>query len=105
MAPEAKALARDQIAKAVADKGFGKRESDPGQCAGFPVVGRRRRHGWQGPARRYSDSQISSVDDLNAIADRLSDIGADFSIKVWAMIETRVRPRRGQLAAASKDSE
>jgi Citrate lyase beta subunit len=32
--------------------------------------------------------KISSVADLNAIANRLSDINADVSIRVWAMIET-----------------
>ena len=51
--------------------------------------------------------KISSVADLNAIADRLSDIGADTSIRVRAMIETsRAVLDADKLAASSsKDSE
>ncbi len=44
--------------------------------------------------------------DLTAIADRLSDINADTSIRVWAMIETaRAVLHAEELAAASRDSE
>src|SRR5918999_1313995 len=32
--------------------------------------------------------KIASVADLAAIADRLSDIGADHTIRIWIMIET-----------------
>ena len=107
VAPEAKALARDQIAKAVADKGFGKREilirvnalDSPWWVDDVGMAGKARPDGILVP-------KISSVDDLNAIADRLSDISADFSIKVWAMIETsRAVLDVDKLAAASKDSE
>jgi citrate lyase subunit beta/citryl-CoA lyase len=50
--------------------------------------------------------KISSVEDLSAIADRLSDIGADMSVRVWAMIETaRAVLHAEELAAASRDSE
>ncbi len=107
VAPEAKALARDQIAKAVADKGFGKREiliranalDSPWWVDDVGMAGKARPDGILVP-------KISSVDDLNAIADRLSDINADFSIKVWAMIETsRAVLDVDKLAAASKDSE
>jgi citrate lyase subunit beta / citryl-CoA lyase len=50
--------------------------------------------------------KISSVEDLSAIADRLSDIGADMSIRVWAMIETaRAVLHAEELATASRDSE
>ena len=104
VAPEAKALARDQIAKAVADKGFGKREilirvnalDSPWWVDDVGMAGKARPDGILVP-------KISSVDDLNAIADRLSDISADFSIKVWAMIETsRAVLDVDKLAAASK---
>ena len=50
--------------------------------------------------------KVSSVADLNAIANRLSDINAHASIRVWAMIETaRAVLDADKLAAASKDSE
>ena len=107
VAPEAKALARDQIAKAVADKGFGKREilirvnalDSPWWVDDVGMAGKARPDGILVP-------KISSVDDLNAIADRLSDINADFSIKVWAMIETaRAVLDADKLAAAAKDSK
>ena len=50
--------------------------------------------------------KISSVQDLTAIADRLSDINADNAIRVWAMIETaRAVLHAEELAAASQDSE
>jgi citrate lyase subunit beta/citryl-CoA lyase len=50
--------------------------------------------------------KISSVEDLSAVADRLSDIGADMSIRVWAMIETsRAVLHAEELAACSRDSE
>ena len=50
--------------------------------------------------------KISSVKDLNAIADRLSDINADNSIKVWVMIETAGGVLHAEeIAAASRDSE
>jgi citrate lyase subunit beta/citryl-CoA lyase len=49
--------------------------------------------------------KISSVKDLNAIADRLGDINADTSIKVWVMIETaRGVLHAEEIAAASRDS-
>jgi len=50
--------------------------------------------------------KISSVADLKAIADRLNDINAHTSIRVWAMIETaRAVLDADKLAAAAKDSE
>src|SRR6202158_3616311 len=49
--------------------------------------------------------KISSAQDLTAVADRLSDINADTSIRVWAMIETaRAVLHAEELAAASRDS-
>src|SRR3984893_12753970 len=107
VAPAAKALARDQIAKAIAAGGFGKREvlirvnslDTPWWIDDVGMAGKARPDGILVP-------KISTVDDLNAIADRLSDINADASIRVWAMIETaRAVLDADKLAAAAKDSE
>ena len=92
VAPDAKALARDQIAKAIAAGGFGKREvlirvnslDTPWWIDDVTMAGKARPDGILVP-------KISSVADLNAIANRLSDINADISIRVWAMIETVAR--------------
>src|ERR1700710_674875 len=107
VAPDAKAVARDQIAKAVAAGGFGKREiiipitalDSPWWVDDVGMAGKAKPDGILVP-------KISTVDDLNAIADRLSDINADASIRVWAMIETaRAVLDADKLAAAAKDSE
>jgi citrate lyase subunit beta/citryl-CoA lyase len=107
VAPDAKAMARDQIAAAVAERGFGKREvlirinalDTPWWIDDITMAGKAKPDGILVP-------KISSVKDLSAIADRLSDINADFSIRVWAMIETsRAVLDADKLAAASRDSE
>lgn len=107
VAPDAKAVARDQIAKAVAAGGFGKREvlirinslDSPWWVDDVGMAGKSKPDGILVP-------KISTVDDLNAVADRLSDINADASIKVWAMIETaRAVLDADKLAAAAKDSK
>lgn len=107
VAPEAKATARDQIAQAVLARGFGRREvliringlDTPWWIEDITMAGKVRPDGILVP-------KISSVEDLNAIADRLSDINADVSIRVWAMIETsRAILHAEALAAASRDSE
>src|SRR3954471_1508989 len=107
VAPDAKALARDQIAQAVAAKGFGRREvlirvnalDSPWWIDDVTMAGKARPDGILVP-------KISSVQDLAAIADRLSDIGADMSVRVWAMIETaRAVLHAEELAASSRDSE
>src|SRR6202165_1870613 len=97
VAPEAKAIARDQIAQAIAAKGFGRREllirvnalDSPWWIDDLNMAGKARPDGILVP-------KISSVEDLTAVADRLSDINADFSIRVWEMLEAA----RGVLAAA-----
>ncbi len=90
VAPDAKALARDQIAQAIAAKGFGKREvwirtnslDTPWLADDIAMAGKARPDGILVP-------KVSSVEDLKAIGDRLAGVnGADASIKVWAMIET-----------------
>jgi len=102
---DAKAVARDQIAKAVAARGFGKREvlirtnslDTPWWIDDITMAGKARPDGILVP-------KISSVADLSAIADRLDAIGADPSIRVWAMIETaRAVLHAEELAAASRD--
>jgi citrate lyase subunit beta/citryl-CoA lyase len=105
VAPDAKAKAREQIAEAIAAKGFGKREvwirtnsldtawwADDAAMAG------------QAKPDGILVPKVSSVADLDEIGDRLQAIGADPSIKVWAMIETaRAVLDADKLAAASRD--
>ncbi|WP_426438590.1 HpcH/HpaI aldolase/citrate lyase family protein [Bradyrhizobium genosp. P] len=103
VAPDAKAVARDQIAQAVAARGFGRREvlirinalDSPWWVDDIAMAGEAQPDGILVP-------KISTVDDLNAVADRLGNANA--SIRVWAMIETaRAVLDADQLAAASKD--
>jgi citrate lyase subunit beta/citryl-CoA lyase len=107
VAPDAKASARDAIAQTLAAGGFGKREviirinalDSPWWIDDVTMAGKARPDGILVP-------KISSVEDLAAIADRLSDINADMSIRVWAMIETsRAILHCEELAAASRDAE
>jgi len=107
VAPDAKAAARDGIAQAIAAGGFGKREllirinalDSPYWIDDVTMAGKARPDGILVP-------KVSSVADLSAVADRLSDIGAHMSIRVWAMIETaRAVLHAEELAAASRDSE
>ncbi len=106
VAPEAKAMARDQIAQAIAAKGFGRREvliringlDTPWWIDDVNMAGRARPDGILVP-------KISSVEHLAAIADRLREINADAAIRVWAMTETaRAVLHAEELAAASRDS-
>jgi citrate lyase subunit beta/citryl-CoA lyase len=105
VAPEAKALARDQIAQAIAARGFGRREvwvrtnslDTPWWIDDAAMAGQARPDGILVP-------KVSSVEDLNTIGDRLAAINADSSIRVWAMIETaRAVLDADKLAAASRD--
>jgi citrate lyase subunit beta/citryl-CoA lyase len=105
VAPDAKALARDQIAAAIAARGFGRREilirinslDTPWWRDDIAMAGQAGPDGILVP-------KISSVADLKAVADRLSD--ADRSIRVWAMIETaRAVLDAEQLAGASGDQK
>jgi citrate lyase subunit beta/citryl-CoA lyase len=105
VAPDAKALARDQIAQAIAAKGFGKREiwirtnsiDMPWFADDIAMAARARPDGVLVP-------KVSSVDDLKAIGERLAANAADASIKVWAMIETaRAILDADKLGAASRD--
>jgi citrate lyase subunit beta / citryl-CoA lyase len=104
VAPDAKAMARDQIAQAIATGGFGKREvlirvnalDTPWWIDDVAMAGKARPDGILVP-------KISSVADLKTVADRLGGINADPSIQVWAMIETaRAVLHAEELAAASR---
>jgi citrate lyase subunit beta/citryl-CoA lyase len=103
VAPDAKAMARDQIAAAIAAGGFGRREviirvnalDSPWWIDDMAMAGQARPDGILVP-------KISSVEDLTAIAERLGE--ADASVRVWAMIETaRAVLHAEELAAASRD--
>jgi citrate lyase subunit beta / citryl-CoA lyase len=105
VAPDAKAKAREQIAQAIAAKGFGKREiwvrtnslDTPWWRDDAATAGQAKPDGILVP-------KISTVDDLHAIAARLDEVGADPAIKVWAMIETaRAVLDADKLGAASRD--
>src|SRR5450631_1553946 len=106
VAPEAKALARDQIAQTLATGGFGRREmlirtnglDTPWWADDLAMAaGKAKPDGILVP-------KVSSVADLKAIADKLSEIGADPALKVWAMIETaRAVLHAEELAAASRE--
>ena len=82
VAPEAKAAARDQIAQAIAQGGFGRREvlirvnalDSPWWIDDVTMAGKARPDGILVP-------KVSIVEDLTAIANRLSDINADISIR------------------------
>jgi citrate lyase subunit beta / citryl-CoA lyase len=105
VAPDAKGLARDQIAQAIAAKGFGKREvwirtnslDSAWWVDDAAMAGQAKPDGILVP-------KVSSVEDLQAIGGRLAAIHADPSIQVWAMIETaRAVLDADKLAAASRD--
>src|SRR3984885_15243768 len=105
VAPEAKATARDQIAQAIAAKGFGKREvlirvnalDTPWWVDCVGMASKAQPDGILVP-------KVSSVEDLKMIGDRLAN--ADPSIRVWAMIETaRAVLHAEELAAGAGDSQ
>jgi citrate lyase subunit beta / citryl-CoA lyase len=105
VAPDAKGLARDQIAQAIAAKGFGKREvwvrtnslDSAWWVDDSAMAGQAKPDGILVP-------KVSSVEDLQAIGDRLAAVHADPSIKVWAMIETaRAVLDADKLAGATRD--
>ncbi|WP_316215501.1 CoA ester lyase [Bradyrhizobium sp. SZCCHNR3003] len=102
VAPDAKAAARDQIAKAVAADGYGKREllirinsldtawwSDDVAMAG------------QAATDGILVPKVSTVQDLRLVTDRLAEVGADPALKVWAMIETARAVLDADLLAAT----
>jgi len=107
VAPDSKGTARDAIAETLGKGGFGKREmlirinalDSPWWIDDVAMAAKAKPDGILVP-------KVSSVEDLNAVADRLADLNADMSIKVWAMIETsRAILHAEELAACAKDAE
>ncbi|MGJ5091999.1 HpcH/HpaI aldolase/citrate lyase family protein [Bradyrhizobium oligotrophicum] len=106
VAPDAKAAARDQIAKAVAADGYGKREllirvnslDTPWWSDDVAMAGQAATDGILVP-------KVSTVDDLRLVTDRLAEVGADPALKVWAMIETARAVLDADLLAATVHEE
>jgi citrate lyase subunit beta/citryl-CoA lyase len=107
VAPDAKGLARDQIAQAIAAGGFGKREiwirtnalDSPWWADDVKMAAKARPHAILVP-------KVSSAADLATIATSLREANADPSIRLWTMIETaRAVLHAEELAAASRDVE
>ena len=105
VAPDAKALARDQIAKAIAAGGFGKREiwirtnalDTPFWVDDVKMAAKAKPDAILVP-------KVSSEEDIRTISGALREAKADPSIRVWAMIETaRAVLHAEELAAASRD--
>jgi citrate lyase subunit beta / citryl-CoA lyase len=106
VAPEAKALARDQIAGAIAQGGFGKREilirtnalDSPWWIDDLTMAAKAKPDGILVP-------KVSSVEDLATIARCLRDADANPSILVWTMIETARAVLHAEQLAASRGVE
>jgi citrate lyase subunit beta/citryl-CoA lyase len=107
VAPEAKALARDQITQAIATGGFGKREilirtnalDTPWWSDDVRMAAKARPDGILVP-------KVSSVADIAAIAACLREANADPAMRLWTMIETaRAVLHAEELAATSRDVE
>ncbi|MGJ4927770.1 HpcH/HpaI aldolase/citrate lyase family protein [Bradyrhizobium sp. HKCCYLS2038] len=102
VAPDAKAAAREQIAKAVAADGYGKREllirinslDTPWWSDDVAMAGQAATDGILVP-------KVSTVEDLHTVTNRLAEVGADPALKVWAMIETARSVLDADLLAAT----
>jgi citrate lyase subunit beta/citryl-CoA lyase len=107
VAPEAKASAREQIAKTITAGGFGKREvliringlDTPWWVDDAMMAAKAAPDGILVP-------KVSSVDDLVTIAGKLREAGAPASLRVWAMIETSFALLRIEaLSAHARDAQ
>ena len=105
VAPDAKAVARDGIAAAIAAKGFGKREilirtnglDSPWWAEDVAMAAKASPDGILVP-------KVSSIEDLDSIGRDLAHLGAAPSVKVWAMTETaRAVLHAEELAEAGRD--
>jgi citrate lyase subunit beta/citryl-CoA lyase len=102
VAPDAKPMARDQIAAAVAAKGFGKREiiirinnlESPWWEDDLAMASAARPDGILVP-------KISSPDDVKKLEERLRGHKADSAVSLWAMIETPLGILSAQQIAAT----
>ncbi len=107
VAPDAKDTARNQVAEAVRAGGYGHREiiiringlDTPWWIDDLEAAARAKPDGILLP-------KVSTPDHLMGIADRLGDIGAEHSIRVWAMMETPLAILNARdIAAAARDAE
>ena len=107
VAPDLRPLARDQMAQAVAARGFGKREI-------FIRTNNLESPWWQDDlamaAKAAPDGilvpKVSSPEDIQTIAQRLTALKASPAIHVWAMIETPLGVLRAQeIAAQARDEK
>src|ERR1700734_3167222 len=105
VAPEAKGLARDQIAQAIAAGGFGKREilirtnalDTPWSSDDLRMAAKAKPDGIVVP-------KVSSVADIATIEGSLREANADPSMRIWTMIETaRGVLHAGELASTSRN--
>ena len=98
VAPDAKTQARDQIAQAVAGRGYGAREvlvrinalDSPWWLDDLAMAAKARPDGVLVP-------KVSDVSQLATIADRLAALGADDGLRVWIMLETAAGVLRARL--------
>ncbi|MGL5168889.1 MAG: HpcH/HpaI aldolase/citrate lyase family protein [Afipia sp.] len=101
VAPDAKPMARDQIAAAVAAKGFGRREiiirinnlESPWWQDDLAMAAAARPDGILVP-------KVSSPADVKKLEERLRTLKADPAISLWAMIETPLGVLSAQQIAA-----
>src|SRR5262245_42755529 len=107
VAPDAKVSARAQVAEAVAAGGFAPREvivringlDTAWWLDDVSAIAPSRPDGFLVP-------KVPNPDDLEHVADRLLDTGADHDIRVWAMMETALAMLNvGAIAASTKDVE
>jgi citrate lyase subunit beta/citryl-CoA lyase len=107
VAPEAKAMAREQIKKSLEKGGFGDREI-------FVRINGLDTRWWVDDLHAVADARpdavlvpkISDPHQLQDLAARIVDMGTDPHIRVWAMMETPLAMINvGAIAAAALDSE
>ena len=107
VAPEAKAMAREQIKKALEKGGFGDREV-------FVRINGLDTRWWVDDLHAVADARpdavlvpkISDPHQLQDLAARIVDMGTDPHIRVWAMMETPLAMINvGDIAAAALNSE
>jgi citrate lyase subunit beta / citryl-CoA lyase len=106
VAPDAKAVAREQVAAAVAAKGFGRREvlvrinalDTPWWADDLTAAAQAKPDGILVP-------KISSVAELRTVAVRLAHINADVAIRLWIMIETPLGVLRVEELAAQAQNK
>jgi len=103
VAPDAKATARDQIAAAVAAKGFGAREV-------LVRVNALDTPWWQDDVAMAAKAgpdgilvpKVSTIEDIATIGRKLAELGAASSLRVWIMIETARGVLHAEELAAQK---